>query len=53
MKAIQNKSRDWVNEIGVGYEEYTLEVESSTAYLVQPIKTREWDKSLGKCIRSS
>ena len=54
MKAIQNKPRDRVNEIGVGHEEYTFEVESRGAYLVQPMKRGEWDRSpLHKCIRGS
>ncbi|KAK4828433.1 hypothetical protein QYF61_026590 [Mycteria americana] len=44
MKAIQNKLRDRVNGIGVRAGEYTSEVESRGAYLVEPTKTREWDR---------
>lgn len=49
---MQNKPRDRVDEIGVEDEDYTLEVESRGAYLLQPMKTGEWDRSpLYKCIR--
>lgn len=52
MKAIQNKLRVRVNGTGVRNEEYTSEVESRGAYLIEPTKTREWDRSpLHKCIR--